>query len=65
MQTTRTALFVENLQKIVNKVKEQSENLGLYKNVSKTKMMKINKAGEESNTAIDVNQVLEQVIKGL
>ena len=27
----------EKLQKIVNKVKEQSENLGLYMNVGKTK----------------------------
>ena len=35
----------EKLQKIVNKVKEQSENLGLYMNVSKTKTMMVNKAG--------------------
>ena len=37
----------EKLQKIVNKVKEQSENLGLYMNVSKTKTMLVNKAGEK------------------
>ena len=52
----------ENLQKIVNKVKEQSEDLGLYMNVSKTKTMKANIAGEERNIAIDVNgQELGQV----
>ena len=35
----------EKLLKIVNKVKEQSENLGLYMNVSKTKTMMVNEAG--------------------
>ena len=59
-----TALVADNeekLQKIVNKVKEQSENLGLYMNVSKTKTMMVNKAGEERNIAIDVDgQELEQ-----
>ena len=46
--TDGTALVAdseEKLQKIVNKVKEQSENLGLYMNVSKTKTMMVNKAG--------------------
>ena len=52
----------EKLQNIVNKVKEKSENLGLYMNVSKTKTMLVNKAGEERNIAIDVDgQELEQV----
>ena len=52
----------EKLQKIVNKVKEQSENLGLYMNMSETKTMKVNKAGEERNIAIDVDgQELEQI----
>ena len=47
---------------VVNKVKEQGENLGLYMNVSKTKTMMVKKAGEEKNIAIDVNgQELEQV----
>ena len=60
-----TALVVGSegkLQKIVNKVKEQSENLGLYMNVSKTKTMMVNNAGEERNIATDVDgQELEQV----
>ena len=52
----------EKLQNIVNKVKEKSENLGLYMNVSKTKTMLVNKAGEGRNIAIDVDgQELEQV----
>ena len=52
----------EKLQNIVNKVKEKSENLGLYMNVSKTKTMLVNKVGEERNIAIDVDgQELEQV----
>ena len=52
----------EKLQKTANKVKEQSENLRLYMNVSKTKTMMVNKAGEERNMAIDVDvQELEQV----
>ena len=43
-------------------MKEQSDNLGLYMNVSKTKTMMVNKAGEERNIAIDVNgQELGQV----
>ena len=51
----------KKLQEIVSKVKEQSEILGLYINVSKTKTMTMNKAGEERNIAIDVDgQVLEQ-----
>ena len=42
--------------------KEQRENLGLYMNVSKTKTMMVNKAGEERNIAVEVDgQVLEQV----
>ena len=51
----------EKLQKIVNKhkVKEPSENLGLYMNVTNTKMMRVNKVGEERTIAIDVDgQVL-------
>ena len=36
----------EKLQNIVNKVKEKSENLGLYMNVSKTKTMLVNKGGK-------------------
>ena len=52
----------EKLQKIVCKVKEQSENLDLYMNVCETKTMIVNKAGEERNIAIDVDgQELEQV----
>ena len=51
----------KKLQEIVKNVKEQSENLGLYMNVSKTKSMRVNKAREERNIAIDVDgQVLEQ-----
>ena len=49
------------LQKNVNKVKEQSEIFGLFMNVSKTKTMRVNKEGEERNTAVDVDgQVLKQ-----
>ena len=62
--TDNTALVAdreEKLQEIVNKVKEQSENLGLYMNVSKTESMRVNKAREERNITIDVDgQVLEQ-----
>ena len=36
-------------------MKEQSENIGLYMNVSKTKTMMVNKAEEERNVAIDVD----------
>ena len=36
----------KKLQKFVNKVKEQSENLGLYMNVSETKTMMVNKWGK-------------------
>ena len=63
--TDGTALVAdseEKLQKIVNKVKEQRENLGQYMNVSKTKKMMVNKAAEGRNIAIDVDgQELEQV----
>ena len=46
----------EILQKIVNKVKEQSENLGLYMNVSKTKTMMVNKAGGREERGIYSNR---------
>ena len=60
--TAQVADREEKLQKIVNKVKEQRENLRLYMNVSNTKTMMVNKAGEERNIAIDVDgQELEQV----
>ena len=45
----------DKLQKIVNNVKEQSENFGLHMNVSKTKAMMVNKVGEQKNIAIDVD----------
>jgi len=41
----------ERLQEIVNVVKERSEELGLSMNVSKTKTMRVNKAGEERKIA--------------
>ena len=60
-----TALFADSEEKlllIVNKVKEQSEHLGLYMNVSKTKNDEGNKVGEEKNATIDVDiRVSEQV----
>ena len=60
-----TALVADSaarLQEIVNVVKERSEELGLYMNVSKTKSMRVNKAGEERKvqTVVD-GQDLDQV----
>ena len=54
----------EKLQKIVNKVNEQSVSLVLYMDVNKTKTTRVNKAGETRNVATNVEgQDLEQVRK--
>ena len=51
----------ERLQEIVNVVKERSEEMGLFMNVSKTKSMRVNKAEEERRIETFINgETLDQ-----
>ena len=55
---------MEELQKLVNRVKKESEKVGLLLNVKKTKVMKVQRHTEENDSSILVNnEAVENVDK--
>ena len=55
---------MEELQKLVNRVKKESEKVGLLLNVKKTKVMKVQRHTEENDSSILVNnEAVENVEK--
>ena len=55
---------MENLQRVVDKVKENSSKAGLEMNVKKTKTMLTSRKPENKSFEIEVNdEILQQVLK--